>query len=648
MKNLKYILIFILSGIFLTTCARKKEITPLLKLEMKSNDSLLVTMNMYRNVPSFISCQIPIAELLNKKDSDLNIELIGNSLIKEHGEIFKVNIETTKLVLDTTFIDEIGMHNHNFHQHHKGYPVYKSFLRLHIDKEDIVTAISSNLIPSLREELNPINIDLNEARFIGELAMPESYEVNEPYLALFVDKEGIISGENARLVWIQERANDSIPSWNELIVDATNGVLIEVINKIKDIRNRNTYSAQNQNNLPGVLVRNESSNPSADVDINEVHDNSGLVYNYFMNTHSRDSYNGNGEEINSVTNYRTNYRNAYWTSGWLVYGDNMGTLDIVAHEFTHAITDNSQADLIYAWQSGALSESYSDIMAMAVDDDDWTVGEGSALGIIRSISSPTTYRQPDNADNWVSTCDDSEGVHTNSGIHNRAFFNIAQDIGLQPAVRVFYRSLVRYLHPNATFEESRAGCLQAARDLFGNGSNEFNAVNNGFAEVGIIGSFRPSRQTCSDRRQDRTCAVNYVMNENKTDENTVIEVIQEFKEKYLETSSEGMKYKALYDKHSFRMVYLFAKDNQLLSDASQLLTDLKPGIQSLGTNSDNRVDQKIIDASLKFLNKFIIADGTNGSSDLSQEIRNEIKRIDFPSLIGLTYEDAWKKISQSN
>ena len=57
------------------------------------------------------------------------------------------------------------------------------------------------------------------------------------------------------------------------------------------------------------------------------------------------------------------------------------SLDIVGHEFAHGV-DDSEGELTYFFQSGALDESFADIFGYFVDPDDWQMGEGSALGVI--------------------------------------------------------------------------------------------------------------------------------------------------------------------------------------------------------------------------------------------------------------------------
>ncbi|MEJ7334029.1 M4 family metallopeptidase, partial [Staphylococcus epidermidis] len=81
-----------------------------------------------------------------------------------------------------------------------------------------------------------------------------------------------------------------------------------------------------------------------------------------------------------------------------------GANDIVAHEITHGVTQET-AGLVYRDQSGALNESFSDVFGYFVDNDDFLMGEdvytpdrdGDAL---RSMSDPEEYGQPSHMDDY--------------------------------------------------------------------------------------------------------------------------------------------------------------------------------------------------------------------------------------------------------
>jgi subtilisin-like proprotein convertase family protein len=83
---------------------------------------------------------------------------------------------------------------------------------------------------------------------------------------------------------------------------------------------------------------------------------------------------------------------------------------------------------------------------------------------------------------------DNGGVHTNSGIPNRAAYKVAAAIGPAKMEQIWYRTLTLYLTSGSQFTDARDASVQAAIDLYGNGSPEVTAVVNGFSSVGIGGS----------------------------------------------------------------------------------------------------------------------------------------------------------------
>ena len=152
------------------------------------------------------------------------------------------------------------------------------------------------------------------------------------------------------------------------------------------------------------------------------------------------------------------------------------------------------------YETEYLNESYSDVLGeLAEPKPDWQIGEsvytpntpGDAL---RSMSNPPLYGQPDNMSNYVNTDSDNGGVHTNSGITNKAAYNVAMSIGKDKMGQIWYRALTLYLTSDAQFSDARDASVQAATDLYGANSAEVTAVENGFAAVGI-GSTQTSNMT---------------------------------------------------------------------------------------------------------------------------------------------------------
>jgi Zn-dependent metalloprotease len=182
------------------------------------------------------------------------------------------------------------------------------------------------------------------------------------------------------------------------------------------------------------------------------------------------------------------------------------SLDVIGHELTHGVTEK-EAGLHYLNQSGALNESVSDVFGVLVkqyklgqtaDEADWLIGAdivtprfpGTAL---RSMAEPGTAwehdDQPAKMKNYVHTHRDNGGVHTNSGIPNKAFHDLSIALGgyaWEKAGRIWYETLRdRRLKADAHFIGFARTTLATTRRLYGANSDELDAVQDAWKGVGI-------------------------------------------------------------------------------------------------------------------------------------------------------------------
>jgi hypothetical protein len=234
------------------------------------------------------------------------------------------------------------------------------------------------------------------------------------------------------------------------------------------------HTAANGSTLPGTVVRSAGQPPSGDASVDEAADGITATLSLYADVYDRASYDGKGAGVVLTVHYEQGYDNAFWNGTQLVFGDGDGRIfgtftkpvDVLGHEFTHAVTQFT-ADLTYQGQSGALNESVSDCFGMCVKQRllgqtatqaDWLVGQGIFLpGInaraLRDMANPgTAYDDPTLGQDpqvgtmadYVDTTDDNGGVHTNSGIPNRAFQLAATTIGgdtWDGAGRIWYAAL---------------------------------------------------------------------------------------------------------------------------------------------------------------------------------------------------------------
>lgn len=254
-------------------------------------------------------------------------------------------------------------------------------------------------------------------------------------------------------------------------------------------------------------------NPSAV----SAHANMGVVYDYYKNVLGLNSFDGNGAPIavavdynplGPVLGYFSKYNNAYWDANTneLVFGDGgdlEGALDIVGHEYTHAVVSYVVGQGNTVWESGesgALNEAYADILGSLIEGktgpDRWLMGEDSTFGggALRSLADPTLFDTPygpyrDNYASRYTGTEDQGGVHGNSTIFSHAAYLMMTDpatsgITDDTWATVFYHSLYR-LGPNATFSDGRAAVLDSAIE-YGFSAEQQAAVGRAFDDVGIV------------------------------------------------------------------------------------------------------------------------------------------------------------------
>ena len=306
--------------------------------------------------------------------------------------------------------------------------------------------------------------------------------------------------------------------------------------------------ARTQLYLNGLVMLNESD-VAADADNDwsdgaavDAHAYAGWTYDYLFKRFNRRGLDNRDLTMTSLVHpvRREDYasastavRNLYYLNafyagrGIMVYGEGLpagvlaggrqwnyfsGAIDVVAHELAHGVTDYT-SDLIYRNESGALNEAFSDIIGASVEfffqqagsgylKADYLLGEDltSPSSPLRSMSNPQAHGDPDHySKRYIGTADNG-GVHHNSGIANHAFYlaieggtNRTSGLPVQGVgaanrdkiEKVVYRGFTQMLPANATFSMARAATLQAARDLYGAGSDVERAMEQAWTAVGV-------------------------------------------------------------------------------------------------------------------------------------------------------------------
>ena len=279
---------------------------------------------------------------------------------------------------------------------------------------------------------------------------------------------------------------------------------------------RTIFDAQHRSDVHATTVMRQEGEPAiADPAANQAYEGLGDTYRFYWEVLGRDSIDDAGLPLLGEVHFGVDYDNAFWDGARMMFGDGDGRLftgfttaiDVIGHELTHGVTQDT-LNLLYTGQSGALNESISDVFGSMVkqyklnqtaDQADWLIG-GGILGpalhgvALRSMKAPgTAYdgdSQPATMSGYVVTTADNGGVHTNSGIPNRAFYLVATALSgyaWERAGRIWYRVMsTKGVAPDAQFHTFALATVNAAISLYGDTSPEAQAVTSAWMDVGVL------------------------------------------------------------------------------------------------------------------------------------------------------------------
>ncbi|MBC5763378.1 M4 family metallopeptidase [Ramlibacter sp. GTP1] len=293
---------------------------------------------------------------------------------------------------------------------------------------------------------------------------------------------------------------------------------------------RTVYDVANGETLPGKLVRKEGGKPASDTAAEQAFDNAGIALAFFREVFGRNSVDGKGLPIVSAVHYGQAFENAMWNGRQMIYGDGdehvgnfTAALDIIAHELSHGVTqylipgglgveripaaerEFKEQRYRLTGQSGALNESFSDVMGSLVKqwharetvrEADWLIGEkvlARGMGrAVRSLKSPgnerVTWRgdeQMRSMDQYYEGCD----VHDASGIPSHAFYQAAMKIGghaWEKAGHIWFEAYDN-LSRTAQFADFAQATLAVAAKRHGEASLPHNAVHAAWRKVKVLG-----------------------------------------------------------------------------------------------------------------------------------------------------------------
>ncbi|QFS92534.1 Bacillolysin precursor [Mycobacterium sp. THAF192] len=386
-------------------------------------------------------------------------------------------------------------------------------LQTFLTQNDVTTAL---VVYALDQQAGP------ELAWQVVVRFPDTGDLSPSAVTYVVDADGrdagsiivtVTSGQGAS---VDSVATDWLGESRNITVDR-GGWLFPSYTMVDDTRNITTYTTSyvffvGGPVLPGRVVKRGwlGWNRGAV----SAHANTAVVYDYYEDVLGRTSFDGDGALVevsiryNPINIYRASgYANAFWdpTRQQFAFGDGgylQASLDVVAHEFTHAVVSyvvGAGGSVLDYGESGALNEAYADILGLLVEGksgaDRWLIAEDSDYGIIRNLADPTSVRTGlgpyrDHYDTRYTGTGDDGGEHVNSTIFGHAAYLMMTDaatasVSDEAWARVFYHSLFR-LGRSAVFADGRAAVLSAAAAQ-GFSADQLDAIRSAFDDVGIAG-----------------------------------------------------------------------------------------------------------------------------------------------------------------
>ncbi|KRB74083.1 hypothetical protein ASE01_19025 [Nocardioides sp. Root190] len=344
-----------------------------------------------------------------------------------------------------------------YRQEIAGVPVLGAEVVVSVGADRELTSLNANL--SRSAGVRPAAVTESMARDVAEGVLRRSgisdvRAADQGRWILDPAAVGLDPAIGVRGVWrFEVRSGDHVRRL--VLVDDRSGDVVLDIDLIQGIDRIVCDQANVRTNVvacsSAAAVRTEAPGGSSTADVEAAFQNAGAVSDFYREVIGLDLTtaiglpSAQGRKLASTVRVCVTgpdscpYDNAFWNGQAMFYGEGYAAADdVVGHEMTHGVIERTSG-LLYWDEAGAINESLADIVGELVDHrnagpgdspTDWQLGEDLPGGALRDMADPTLHHQPDRmtSPRWAAdpSYEDSGGVHTNSGVGNRAFQLISQ------------------------------------------------------------------------------------------------------------------------------------------------------------------------------------------------------------------------------
>jgi Zn-dependent metalloprotease len=295
---------------------------------------------------------------------------------RQYGSVFGMRNPDAELSLVRVARDAQGGTHVTYRQVYHGLPVFAGELKSHFDASDELVAVNGTFVPEIDVDTRPTRSADEASRAAVAKVQADrgpGSELSAAGATLMVFREGLARGVRGpnHLAWQVEVVGEGAGVREFLYLDAQTGKLIEQVTGTPDGLFRRAYDGRNLPAPPPEYpdapfwVEGQAF-PTGVTEADNMILASKETYDFYSHAFGRDSFDGAGATMDSIFNRGYSCPNASWNGTFISFCPGMTSDDVTGHEWTHAYTQYTHG-LIYAWQPGALNESYSDIFGETID-----------------------------------------------------------------------------------------------------------------------------------------------------------------------------------------------------------------------------------------------------------------------------------------
>ncbi len=378
--------------------------------------------------------------------------------------------------------------------------------------------LSAQLVPELdQDELVLINYNLekNSCDFVGNRGVPV---LSVPLARTFQDTGLAITKYSGTQEIITTLADEGGYELSEV----RNGVPIETYNaeNLTVYALTDDFTQEPQYDSLSLFSDEDNFwdnfNEFQDELATDIHWGTETTLDYFQRVHNWLGLDGSGGAATSILHIGDDWDCAFYLPpplNFMGYGDGgpigaNATLDVVAHEITHAVVHYS-AGLVYLGEASVLDEGLADIFSAAVKfyvdlpelENPWLLAE--QLGTYRNMADPKAKKQPDTykGDFWYSGDVRTQFAHQNNGVLNYWFYLLTEGglgqndngytyfvkgIGIEKSSQIAFDAMTFYLTAFSDLFDFKKATIQVTKDTFGEGSSELSDLIESWAAVGVV------------------------------------------------------------------------------------------------------------------------------------------------------------------